>query len=203
MARPSSAIGMEVAARAKSLDSYLGRLERLYANGQLSLQDLQRAYSGAFIHFFTFTERALERLFLGHLMCRLTTTHKGVRPLIACKSDAVARAIIGGQRRFADWLPYQHTENRAKCFLSQGKPFSSLNANQKQHFDILSILRNALAHDSAHAHKQFRKRLIDGRSLPSRDHKPPNYLRGLHAVGQTRLNYILSEVVLVMQSLCR
>ena len=51
--------------------------------------------------------------------------------------------------------------------------------------------------------RQFRKTFTDGLALPAEQRRPAGYLRGQHAVGQTRFAHLLAEAVLVMRSLTR
>ncbi len=48
--------------------------------------------------------------------------------------------------------------------------------------------------------RQFRKTFTDGLALPAEQRRPAGYLRGQHAVGQTRFAHLLAEAVLVMTS---
>jgi hypothetical protein len=72
MPSPPDRVALEVAARARGLNAYVRRMERLYAAGELARPDLNRVYGGAFLSFHTYIERSLERLFLGILMRRLS-----------------------------------------------------------------------------------------------------------------------------------
>jgi hypothetical protein len=203
VARAASTVADDVAARARGLNDYMARLEKLHRQGQLSKTDLSRAQAGAFLAFHTYLERSLERLFLGVLMRRLTTTDTRVRPLVDIKSEAVARSVVNGGRNYVDWLPFeQHALKRAGAFLSTGRPFADLARSDYSRFDRLSILRNAIAHESSHAMRQFRKSFTDGKSLPPDQVVPGGYLRGQHRPGQTRFENLMAEVVVSFRKLC-
>ena len=201
MPKGSRIVGDAVASRANGLDSYARRMESLHNRGLVSLVDLHRVYAGAFLGFATFTERSIERLFLGHFMGRFVSGASSVRPLAACQSERVARAVVRGERRYVDWLPYWQTEERAEAFFSGGKPFTSLPKPKKKAFEDMMIIRNAIAHESSHALRRFRAAFVAGKALTPADHRPSTYLRGQHAAGQTRFNYLLSEVVAAMKAL--
>jgi len=92
---------------------------------------------------------------------------------------------------------------RAKAFLSGGRPFTDLSKPDRNFLDSLTVLRNALAHESSHAVALFRQEFTLGKALPPQQERPAGYLRGQHASGQTRFNYLLGRTVLVMRTLCR
>src|SRR5947208_2790914 len=103
----ASRIAETLASRANGLDSYLKRMEQLLTSGQIPTQDVERAYSGGFLEFHAFLERSIEGLFVGLLRNRLAHSSSRVRPLITVNSDVVAYKIIKGERRYADWLPFE------------------------------------------------------------------------------------------------
>jgi hypothetical protein len=192
----------EVASRARGLNDYVRRMEKLHIAGLLSDNDLRRVYAGAYLDFVTYLERSMERLFLGILMGRLVCQIG--KPLVAIRSEVVARAVVNGGRNYVDWFPYRLTLDRAEAFLSHGgQPFQGLGKQEQRTFATASIIRNALAHESTHSLRQFRKYLVDGRALPPSQVNPRGYLRGQHAVGQTRLTFHMAEAVYAMRQLCR
>ena len=203
MPRPSSVIADDVASRARGLDLFLQRIERLHRERKLSKGDVERAYSGGFLEFYAFAERSLERLFLGLLRGRFTSTHAGVRSLITVNSDAVAYAIVTGDRSYADWLPYgRYTAKRAGAYFSAGRPFSVLDKIDVGAFERAGLIRNALAHQSGSANRLFEEKMITGKSLPPDQRRPTAYLRGVHTIGQTRMNFMLSDVAVTFRKLC-
>ena len=70
MSRPTNKIAERVAQRARGVDGLVRKLEVLALEGQLNRSDIERAYTGAFLSFFTFYENAWEAFF-GLLMGRL------------------------------------------------------------------------------------------------------------------------------------
>lgn len=133
---------------------------------------------------------------------RLTGSNS--RSLVGIASSRVARGVVFGGRKYADWLPYnRHTMPRAEAFLAGGRPFSELLQSDRNFLDDLTTLRNALAHESSHALRQFRRAYTDGRPIAPQQHRPPAYLRGQHALGQRRFEYLLSEATGVMRRLCK
>ena len=204
MPKPALSVAREFASRARGLDMYLRRIEKLHSQGNLPRSDVERAYAGVFLEFHAFLERSLERLFLGLLRGRFVSSDSAVQPLIDVNSDAVALAVVRGSQRYANWLPYERfTLRRAKAFFSRGLPFSRLDKPEISAFTDASIIRNALAHQSGAALRSFRKTLVEGRNLPPSEHRPSPYLRGFHTIGQRRMNYNLAMVTTVIGTLCK
>jgi hypothetical protein len=197
---PSKVAG-EVASRAAGLNAYVARMERLRDAGELSRPDLNRVYGGAFLSFHTYVERSIERLFLGLLMGRFVGP--SLAPLIDVRSEVTARKIVNAGKKYVDWLPFdRHTEPRAAAFLSGGRPFTDLARADRRTLDQLGIIRNALAHESTHALRQFRRTYTDDRALPPEQLTPAGYLRGQHSLGTTRFTNTVNEVVNVFTRMC-
>src|SRR5438270_6927963 len=143
-------VAESLAIRARALDRYLQRMERLLEKGDLLKRDVERAYGGGLLEFHAFLERSIEKLFVGLLRNRLIHSSARVRSLVTVQSDVVAHKIIIGERRYADWLPFQRlTMKRAEAFFASGLPFCNLETVDHEAFDALSTIRNALAHQSA------------------------------------------------------
>ncbi len=204
MPRPASTVAAEVASRAHGLQLYLSRIERSHTAGHLPLTDVERAYSGAFLEFHAYTERSIQRLFLGLLRGRLVSEDPDVRPLVTIQSDAVAAQIVRGDRSYADWLPFdRYTLKRSKAFFARGSPFSRIDENTRSVLEDSCVLRNAIAHQSSAALRKFRKRFVQNKHLPPRQRRPQGYLRGTHTVGLTRINFLMWRVCAVMRKLSK
>lgn len=201
MAKKAEIIADGLGARARGLDAYLHRVEGLFDAGDLPRADVHRAYAGAFLSFYVDLERAVEDLFMGLVMGRVIHSNTTVRSLVVIQSEVVARKVVRGERRYVDWLPYRLTRDRAKAFLSRGQPFASLTDRQALPLERIRIVRNALAHGGDHAMRQFHNTFTDGLSLPADQRRPAGYLRGQHAVNQTRFAYLLADAVGVAKSL--
>ena len=202
MSSNTSVVADSVSSRAKGLDRYLKRIDGLRGKGQLSNIDAERAYSGGFLEFHAFVERSIERLFIGLLQGGLKSSDKTVRARINVGSYAVAHDVVKGARPYVDWLPYDRfTVPRGNAFFAGGRPFNRLTKNDILVLEDNGIIRNALAHQSKASLRRFRKRLVDSKSLPPDQTRPAGYLRGLHAVGQTRMNYHLAQTVAIINKL--
>ena len=176
-------------------------MEALYTAGQVSLLDLNRIYGGAFVAFHSYLENSLEDLFLGLVTQRLEI--RGVRPLVSISGDRVAQRVVFGGRNYADWLPFnKQTVPRAEAFLSSGRPFTELSKADRNFLDDLALLRNALAHESGHSMKQFRRVYVGNRALPPQQTRPAGYLRGQHTLNQRRFEYLLGQAAHIVGTLC-
>ena len=201
MARPASEVADRVAQRGRGIDSFIRRLEALHARRELSRLDVERAYAGGFLAFFTAYEKAWEDLFFGLLMGRLTVVPPCV-PLVQVRSEVVARRMVHGDRDYLDWLPIDRTSRRASAYFATSHPFSRLTDGDRSVIKRYVLLRHALAHDSDYSTRQFRRHVIGQRVLPPHERRPAGYLRGPHATGQTRMNLALAELTLVLTRVC-
>lgn len=203
MAQPISHVASEVMSRSRGLDQYVTRAEAAYSSGALTLTDLERVYAGAWLSYIRFLERSIERAFLGLLMGRFASSLAGVRPLVSMESERVARAVVNGGRSYADWLPFdQYTKPRARAFFSRGLPFTLLSTQDRAVLRRAHSIRNAIAHESAAALRHFQAECVQDLGLPPRQQRPPGYLRGQHAVDQTRIQFLMADCNGVMARLC-
>jgi hypothetical protein len=207
MTKVGSSVGDQLRAHARGLESYITRLERLHLDGRVYRIDLERAYAGAYLLFYTSLERSIEQLFLGILTQEFTFRQRGIRPLVAAPSERIARQIVTGERAYADWLPLRLTEGRAKALLAAGRPFESIVTADRRFLESMGYVRNALAHGSAHSLRRFRTEVIDGGPLPTPvppgQRKPAPYLRGTHTTGQSRFSFHLAEASAIVRRLCQ
>lgn len=201
MAKPAADVAATLGGKARSIELHVRRLDRARDNGHLTVHDLDIAYAGAFLTWCTSVEGSLERLFVGLLVGRLELG-ANVKPLIGVKSDRVAHAVVRGERSYVDWLPFDRTSRRAASFLAGGRPFSDLSNPHVKAFARSQKIRNAIAHESAHALKVFQTEFVVGRGLPPWQQRPGGYLRGQHAGSQTRLEFLMTEGLLAVHSLC-
>src|SRR5258706_13562167 len=98
MSRLASSAHSELAAHARALDLYLGRIERLHRAGQLPTPDVGRPYAGAFLSFYVDLERGIEGVFMGLLMGPISSARPQVRSLVTINSEVVARNVVRGDR---------------------------------------------------------------------------------------------------------
>lgn len=195
-------IASKCGSRARGLQQHINRVEKLYQSDLVTLTDIHRIYSGAFIQYYTYLERMIEKLFVGLLMGEYVSSHSNVGALVNVNSYKVAHDIIKGDRRYVDWLPIYKTCQRADAFFSCGRPFSLLGTRDKNVLNNLTTLRNAIAHKSSASQKSFLNVYVQNRPLPPEQLRPSGYLRGTHRVSQTRLEFLMSDSIRVMNFLC-
>ena len=184
-----------------ALEATRKKVERLYSSGKLVRRDIERIYEGLYLDAITSFESTLETLFISYLTGSLSK--RGVIPRVEVRSPTVARdMLLGGDRRFVDWLPYEKTENRAKAFFRGGRPFTDLDTNKKEVLKHVMKIRNAIAHQSAHAIGQFEK-LLDEENLPlpPRERTPAGFLRSKIDPTTTRYQFYVAQIVEIIRFL--
>lgn len=202
MAKPAEDVVDKVRAKAVSTANYLRRIEAVVLNGGITALDAEQAYRGAFLSFHSHVENTIEYLFMGLIRGRVDHRLAGVRPLIHVRSDRVATKVVFEGRKYADWLPYnRHTHDRAKIYFASGKPFTLLSKEDRKALDNLTVLRNALAHESSQALRRFHEEFTAGKALPADQRRPAGYLRGFHAVDQTRFEFLTAQVAQKLERL--
>lgn len=203
MAKPLSSVYEAVRGRGKGLVNYTRRIDALVTSRHITRTDAERAYAGAFLLYYAFVERSIERAFMGLLRGRLIAGTPGVRPLVTVNSDRVARDIVNSDRSYVNWLPYdRYTRKRARAFFSTGRPFSNLPKPERDKLARIAILRNALAHESAASLRVFEREFTAGKALRPNERRPAGYLRGIHSVGQTRFEHLVAEATDAIRALC-
>jgi hypothetical protein len=185
--------------RARFLDQHSARmLGRSHAAA-----DKNQIVSGTLVSFYAFFERQLEALFLGLLTGSLAHPTANVRPLAHFLSSEAADAIVRSGKKYIDWLPFErHTMERSRVYFENGEPFDRLSVAERRVLEELGLLRNALAHQSAHSLSRFHKVFVEGRALPTSQSTPAGYLRGDQSLGTTRLSYYLLGAAGIMNRLC-
>lgn len=180
-------------------------MEILLTKSVIVHRDIEQVYEGLFISSITSLENWIENLFIGLMLGRIKHHSSSVIPRVSFKSDRIARDIIFGGRSYIDWFPYQiHAEKRAKAFFRNGFPFTSLDKADLKIFHILFIIRNAIAHKSAHSLSLFENEVIGAIPLTPQERKPAGYLRGIFRImpSQTRYENLITEMVAIAKKLC-
>ena len=175
------------------------KIERLCSQGCLVRRDVERVYEGLYLDAITSLEATIEDLFIRIITGRSLPTDVVVRVLF--NSSQVARdVVLGGERRYLDWFPYNRTEKRAKAFLRGGRPFTQLSAAEKKVLEEMLIIRNAIAHKSPHARKRFQA-FVTNFPLISRERTPAGFLRSKISMTTTRFQFYAFEMVRIIQLL--
>jgi hypothetical protein len=153
------------------------RMDDLHLHGHIVKRDVEAVYEALFLRAVTNFEAFLEELFLAILQEKHVYPGKRVQVLMKTKSSAAMMEILLQERAYMDWLPFDKTQNRAKLYLKDGRPFTDLTAQDRAMLKTISTIRNAIAHRSAHAIEKFKKDVIAGQALLQRERTPAGYLR--------------------------
>ena len=197
-ANPASSVLDGFKKKVASLNRSRVRAEKLFAAGHLTERDIEMQYEALFIDLVRSFESSIEKLFLGLIAQTIESRYKSVRPLVYARSLQSARRIVCGDRSYVDWLPYhKYTRRRALAFLSRGLPFKKLPSQVERNLEEVLITRNAIAHQSAHAHKRFRNDVVGSIPLLPRERKPSGFLRSHYALSppETRFELFASHLV--------
>ncbi len=163
--------------RIRTLNSTRQKVDSLAKAGQLSRRAAEQMYESLFLNCFTAFEVLIEDVFLAHLVSR--TASKAV-PRLTIKSLPIARElVVGPGKKYADWLPFDRTIERANLFFRGGRPFADAPEAHRALVDKAQFIRNLIAHRSRHSQEQFETKVIAGAPLPPREKAPAAYLRGL------------------------
>lgn len=177
-------------------------MERLYARSLVAKRNVEHIYGALFIGAFASFEGMLEDLFLKLLTGRVRVP-RSVRSKVTFRSDIVARGIVFGDHKYLDWTPYDRTLKRAERLFYGGRPFSKLDPNEIGRIKMLCAIRNAVAHQSAHARKQFDKEVISNLILTPRERTPTGFLRSLHSSTPdvTRYEQLIGDLTSIARNL--
>lgn len=153
-------------------------MEGLYAEGRIVLRDLHSVYEALFITACSSFEAFLEAQFFAVLEERATFAKKR-KVVLRMKptTSAALRDILLQGKDYLTWLPFSHTEERAKLYLKDGRPFSELDGGSKSKIKTVHLIRNAMAHRSDHSKKLFDEKVIGDMALLPIERKPAGFLR--------------------------
>lgn len=179
--------------------------EKLLISGQINQTHIDQIYAGLFLNLITLFEGFLDELFVGIALGKLRPSSIRSKPNISFKYQTKATAVIYAGRPYADWLPYEITEKRAKLFLHNGRPFTALSADLKREIERAHLTRNAIAHNSEHAIQRFRKDVIGSTTLLPIEKQPIKYVRGTFRINPpvTRFEHFCSIVIQAGDALIR
>ena len=172
--------------------------------GHVTRHDVNLFYEGIFLKTITSFESLLEELFIG-LLTGGIEPGRNVRPRAQFKSHVVARDITFGGRAYVDWLPYRHTENRAKAFFRGARPFSRLDSGDKRDLERMLTIRNCVAHQSRASRSRFKDEVIGSTPLLPSEQTPAGYLRSVLGLTPPRTQYqnVAGTCSFLAQKLCK
>lgn len=205
MPKNSRTIHTEFLRKLRALNSTRVNFEAAFGSTIVTAVDINQAYAGLYLDLFTEFENLIENLFLG-LLSGGVSHHNGavVRRVLIKPVAEVEAVLLGEKKNYLDWIPYKdHTIPRAKLHLIDGKPFTSLSDVQKGKIASYHKIRNAIAHKSKKAMREFNAILSASILLPI-ERTPQGYLRHVpnRATGKTQLENISDELSAIAHVLC-
>lgn len=204
MPRRPSYLARDFATKLLLLESTRAKVETLHSPGPLARQDVETVYAGLFIDAFTEFEALIERLFLGLFDGSLRSTTQPTTRIFTVTPKTSCRTVVFDGNNYVDWLPIdERTIKRAKRFLTGGIPFTSLLSTEKSNLKSAHLLRNALAHKSDSATKNFLKSINQQALLPH-EKTPSGYLRSRPqgTTGPTQFEIKMNILDTISKKLC-
>lgn len=202
--RPANSLSTNFIGHLNYLEMTRSKMEYLFSRNQIVRRDIEQIYTGLYMEVVTSLETLIEKLFIGLLVGNLIHRSSNVIPRVTFRSSLVAREIVYGGRRYADWLPYDRTEKRANAFFRRGVPFTLLDNTEKNNIDNILCIRNAIAHKSNYSLEKFREKIIGQSILMPRERTPAGYLRSKFRIApvQTRYELLVSNISSIAIRLC-
>ena len=178
-------------------------MEGLHAAGLIALRDLHSVYEALFLRGVTSFEFFLEALFLAILREKVTyPKRRGVVLRMTPASDKALQDILLQSAKYLQWLPFEHTQKRAKVYLGEGKPFTDLTPGDGSIIKTVTTIRNAIAHSSTHAKNEFERTVIGSRFLLRGERTPAGFLRSQANPAQNQFEIYMIELSRIAKSLC-
>lgn len=185
----------------KEYDQYRARHDELFSDRHIRKSYMSLAYEMAFLSGFVAFERFIEEQFLFLLLGKPLSTGRKAPRRIAPVSESIARSIVYGGRSYVDWMPYERTSQRAEVFFREGYPFKRIDAADKQIIERMGAIRNAIAHQSAHAQKRFVEVVSTVLVLRPKERRPSVYLRSSFSAGVTHFENEMGSLIRISKIL--
>ncbi|HAQ17712.1 MAG TPA: hypothetical protein DCR40_00585 [Prolixibacteraceae bacterium] len=205
MPKSSKTLHNELLKKLKALDNTRKNFEIAFNASTIQIDDISQAYAGLYLDLFTEFENLIEKLFMGLLNGDIRPNNLLVTKKVIIKpSTEIETVLLGEKKNYLDWLPYpDNTIVRAKIYFRDGKPFTFISAIQKDKISNYHKIRNAIAHKSKKAMKEF-DAIISTSTLLPHEKTPQGYLRNIpnRATGKTQLEIISDELEAISFTLC-
>jgi len=181
------------------------KMERLLTGGHIARNDIEQVYSGLYLDVFTAFEGLLEELFFGLLSGEVTSNSPNIVPTVTTSCGLVARDILLIGKNYLNWLPYNHTIERAKVLFQDGKPFALLSEQNRNNIQRFWYIRNAIAHKSKYSQQKFEQQVIGNLTLTPGERTPAGFLRSKFRTRPTQTQYelVIQELKGISHILCQ
>jgi hypothetical protein len=178
----------------RSIESTRVRVDELFARRELRVDDVDRIYEGLFMRAINSLETFFENQFYDHVLRPPRGRSPRIEPVAKFRTRKGLEEVVLAGGDFAKWLPTRELMMRSSIFLKDGGPFSKWDDGEKSKLAQWTRIRNAIAHPSAHASKEFRTRVIAGLPLRPTQKTPARYLRSEAQAGQTRFEFAMRDM---------
>jgi len=177
-------------------------MENLFQKKSVTKTDIETIYEALFLRSVTSFESFIEKLFLAILLGKAPDI-KG-KSLIVVASRPALQVILLQNNNYLDWLPYSKTEGRANIYLKDGKPFTNITDGDKSQIKTITVIRNAIAHKSDYAMREFKEKVVGNRPLLTNEKRPAGFLRSQIRANprQLRFQTYVAELARIAASLC-
>jgi hypothetical protein len=172
------------------------RIEQLVVADTIGIRDAELVYEALFLRSVVYFESLIQELFMGLLTKAVKHASPAISPRISQISNTGVRLIVFGDKDYIDWLPFTRTEKLASRYFARGLPFTLLDDNTRQRLGQIVTIRNAIAHRSDFARRQFREKVIGSTPLPPKEKTPAGYLRGIFRIAPKQTRFELFQIVL-------
>lgn len=164
--------------------------------------DADLLYESTFLSATALFENLLER-FLVEMVCGERGRTKGHYALVRPRNREVFRTLFRKNGQYADLLPYKKMVDVAKVYLNNGNPFALLDETDRDLLAQASKIRNAIAHKSEKALREFKKDVPGVSLLPPNRRIPGVFLKGVfrHDPVQKRIDLYLNAYVGVLRKI--
>ncbi len=171
-----------------NLDCTRKKIEKLWVQQVVAKRDVEQVYKGLFLDAVASFEEFFENLFIGLSTKKIKPGSSRVSLKASFRYDPIARPIITGGNYY-NWFPYYRTKRKAIYFFKDGYPFTCLTNIEIDIIAKIMYIRNAIAHKSNFAKKNFEDNVIGSTSLLPREKKVAAYLRGRYSALSSRTRY--------------
>lgn len=182
--RNASQLAGDFQGKVTRLDTTRRRIEGAHSAGVLHQVDVEASYTGLFLQAVVAYEATIEDFVLG-LMVRpggVSSSDRTVRARVSVRSYAHALELASGPgRKYPSWIGQKDLTEAAKLVLHRGKPFvreATYPPLSWHYVTQCGYIRNAIAHPSQHALRQFQKHVLQATPLPRRERTIAGFLRG-------------------------
>jgi hypothetical protein len=163
--------------QARRLQNCCTRVEKEFMRGRLQVSDVELVYTSSFLSIVARWEAFLEEALL-QAVCAKTRTPIASRRLVRVEDkDRLRDVLLFPDRDYVSLTSVTAGKKMYGLFLRDSRPFSAISEQNLTYIQQAIFIRNAIAHESAHALGQFKKKVPGVEALASNRRNPGNFLR--------------------------